>query len=52
MLQNIKRLSKKNQKKAYDAIFGKFDGLVDMKATFSFLVEHIGSEAMIDPVTK
>lgn len=38
--------------KATQAIFSRHDNLVDMKSLFNYLVDYIGEEQMIDPLTK
>ena len=52
ILQGETNLSEKAQKTAAIAIFEKHEGLVDMRALFSFLIDHIGPEQVIDPLTK
>jgi len=39
-------------KRASEIIFTKHDNLIDMRHLFDYLIEHVGSERIIDPLTK
>lgn len=45
-------LSEQALRNASIAIFDKHEGLVNMRALFSFLTDHVGREQVIDPLTK